>query len=112
MVMPGPPPVVALMMISGHRCTYFAQDFPPGIRVACAPGKIFRIAGMDVNHGRAGVIGGSDGFGDFVGGFGDDLIGFLPLDAAIASNANDQGRHPRTNSFHEVMAVGVVKRSR
>ena len=57
MVMWGPPAVVALMMMSGHRAAQHR-------------------ARMDVNHGRARVIRGSDR----VGCFRDDLIRFLALD--------------------------------
>ena len=39
------------------------------------------------------VIRGSDGFGDFVGCFRDDLICFLALNSAIASHADHEGRH-------------------
>src|SRR5579863_4492236 len=67
---------------------------------------------MDMGHRCPGFIGPVDRLRDLLCSLRNDLIRLLALDTSVASHANDERRHPRANSFHELFAIGVVKPSR
>ncbi len=85
-------------------------DLEPHLDRAGRGGEVPRIAGVHVNHRRAGVVGPAHGLRDLVRGLGQRLVVLLALDAAVHGDTDDQRRHALPNVLHIRVRVGVGPR--